>query len=410
MNLSAWVPFEWMMAFRFLKEGRIQTAFIIIGISIGVAVIVFMSALLSAMQANFVNRVLTGQSHIQITAQKEKVIPLMGSEGLIEFSTIQVPLQRYKSIDQWQRIAEELSVMTDVQIVSPAVTGSALLQRGESNRSVNVIGMIPEVYFKIIPLHEKVVQGHANVQNESVVIGTDLATDLGVMLGDKLRFEAGQNKLMTLQVAGIFDFGNKAANSRNVFVSMRTAQSMFGLLGGASLLDVNLTDVYAADNVAMRIEKNTGLQAHSWIKTNEQFFTAVKAQTTANTAIRLFVGLSVGFGIASVLVVSVVQRSREIGILRAMGVTRGQVLRIFLLQGGLLGLAGALLGACLGGWALILWQKFQRNADGTVMFELSFDGWLLLQTLLLATMTGLIAALAPAQRAAMLDPAVAIRG
>ncbi len=369
-----------------------------------------MSAILSAMQANFVNRVLTGQSHVQITAQKEKVIPLMGSEGLIEFSTIQVPLQRFKSIDQWRRIAMELSLMTDVQIVSPAVTGSALLQRGESNRSVNVIGMIPEVYFKIIPLHEKVVQGHANLQSESVVIGNDLATDLGVMLGDKLRFEAGQNKLMTLQVAGIFDFGNKAANSRNVFVSFRTAQSMFGLLGGASLLDVNLTDVYAADNVAMRIEKNTGLQAHSWIKTNEQFFTAVKAQTTANTAIRLFVGLSVGFGIASVLVVSVVQRSREIGILRAMGVTRGQVLRIFLLQGGLLGFAGALLGACLGGWALILWQKFQRNADGTVMFELSFDGWLLLQTLLLATMTGLIAALPPAQRAAMLDPAVAIRG
>ena len=248
------------------------------------------------------------------------------------------------------------------------------------------------------------------MQNESVVIGNDLATDLGVMLGDKLRFEAGQNNLMTLQVAGIFDFGNKAANSRNVFVSLRTAQSMFGLLGGASLLDVNLTDVYAADAVAMRIEKNTSMQAHSWIKTNEQFFTAVKAQTTANTAIRIFVGLSVGFGIASVLVVSVVQRSREIGILRAMGFSQGQVLRIFLLQGVLLGLAGALLGACFGGWALILWQRFQRNADGSVMFELSFEGELLLQTLVLATMTGLIAALAPAQRAAMLDTAVAIRG
>jgi len=110
------------------------------------------------------------------------------------------------------------------------------------------------------------------------------------------------------------------------------------------------------------------------------------------------------------LVVSVVQRSREIGILRAMGITRGQVLRVFLLQGGLLGFAGALVGASMGGAALVLWQKFQRNADGTVMFALTFDTQLLVQTLVLASLTGLLAAFAPALRAARLDPVVAIRG
>jgi lipoprotein-releasing system permease protein len=76
MNLITWLPFEWIVAIRFLKEGKIQTAFIIIGISIGVAVIVFMSALLTGMQANFVNRVLTGQAHIQLLVHKEVVRPL----------------------------------------------------------------------------------------------------------------------------------------------------------------------------------------------------------------------------------------------------------------------------------------------------------------------------------------------
>jgi lipoprotein-releasing system permease protein len=160
---------------------------------------------------------------------------------------------------------------------------------------------------------------------------------------------------------------------------------MFGLIGGASVLDLTLHDVYAAETVARQIERQTGLQADSWIKTNEQFFTAVKAQTTANTAIRLFVALSVGFGIA-------------------------RVLRVFLLQGGLLGFAGALVGASMGGAALVLWQKFQRNADGTVMFALTFDTQLLVQTLVLASLTGLLAAFAPALRAARLDPVVAIRG
>jgi lipoprotein-releasing system permease protein len=410
MNIWPWLPFEWVVAFRFLKEGLIQTAFIVVGIAIGVAVIVFMSALLTGMQANFVNRVLTGQAHIQLLAHKEVVRPLLSEQGVLESPTLQMPLQRFKSIDQWQRVAEQVGQMPGVKVVSPAVTGSALVTRGEVSRSVSVVGMVPESYFRIIPLPEKIVRGQALVTSESILMGTELASDMGVGIGDKLRISTANGHENTLIVFGIFDLGNKGANSRNVFVAFRTAQSMFELIGGASVLDLTLQDVYEAENLARKIEVQTGLQADSWIKTNEQFFTAVKAQTLANTAIRLFVGLSVGFGIASVLVVSVVQRSREIGILRAMGITRGQILRMFLLQGGLLGMLGALLGSGMGGIALQLWEHFQRNADGSVMFALSFDTTLLIQTLVLATLTGLLAAFAPALRAARLDPVVAIRG
>jgi lipoprotein-releasing system permease protein len=193
-------------------------------------------------------------------------------------------------------------------------------------------------------------------------------------------------------------------------MALRTAQSLLGLPGGVSVLDVTVRDVYAAEAIAKRITAATGVQADSWIKTNEQFFSAVSAQTTANTAIRFFVALSVAFGIASVLVVSVVQKSREIGILRAMGISRGQVLRLFLLQGGLLGLGGALAGSALGAVALVAWQRWARNADGTPLFALSFEPQLFAAALGLATLTGLVAAVAPARRAAHLDPVVAIRG
>jgi lipoprotein-releasing system permease protein len=362
------------------------------------------------MQANFVNRVLTGQAHVQLQNHKGVVEPQFNDVGTMELPTLQMPMQRFKSIDQWQSVAVTVAKMPEIKVVSPAISGSALLMRGEVSRSVSVVGIVPAVYFKIIPLPEKIVQGQALVTSESILIGTELATDMGVSIGDKVRISTGNGSVNTFNVSGIFDLGNKGANSRNAFVAFRTAQSMFDLVGGASVLDLTLHDVYAAEIVARRIEQQTGLQADSWIKTNEQFFTAVNAQTTANTAIRLFVALSVGFGIASVLVVSVVQRSREIGILRAMGITRGQVLRVFLLQGGLLGFAGAMAGAGIGGTALMLWQKFQRNADGTVMFALTFDVELLVQTLILATLTGLLSAFAPALRAARLDPVVAIRG
>lgn len=406
-----WLPFEAWVSLRFMREGKVQTSFIVGGIAIGVAVIVFMSALMSGLQINFVRRALTGQAHIQVLPLKEVVRPLRDQDkDWPELPIVQAPLQRLKSIDQWQSAVLQINAMPEVLVASPAVTGAALLMRGDVNRAITLIGMTPELYFRIVPLPEKIVRGQARMDVDTLFIGTDLATDLGVTVGDKLRVSAANGTQTILKVAAIFDLGNKGANSRTTFVALRTAQSLLGMAGRVSVIDITVRDVYEAEVVAQRISSLTHLEADSWIKTNEQFFTAVHAQTTANTAIRFFVALSVGFGIASVLVVSVVQRSREIGIFRAMGITRGQVLRIFLLQGGLLGLLGALTGSLMGGLALVLWQRFERNADGTEMFPLSLEPTLFMQALTLATLTGLLAAFAPALRAARLDPVVAIRG
>src|SRR6185295_14848807 len=120
----------------------------------------------------------------------------------------------------------------------------------------------------------------------------------------------------------------------NVYVALRSAQSLLDLPGGVSFLEVKVLDPFAAEIVAGRIRAGTDLQVDSWIRTNAQFFAAMTAQILTNTLIRVFVGLTVALGIASVLVVSVIQKSREIGILRAMGTSRAQVLRVFLIQGG----------------------------------------------------------------------------
>ncbi len=410
-QLPRWMPFEWLVALRFLREGRVQTAFIIGGVAIGVGVIVFMSALLSGLQANFVKRVLTGQAHIQLLPPKEAARALRGADPLVvEGSIVQSPLQRLKSIDQWQSLAAQIRGLPEVSVVSPAANGSALVVRGDTSRAISVVGIEPDLYFRIVPMPEKIVRGTARITISDILIGTELASDLGVSVGDKLRVTSANDTSNTLTIAGIFDLGNKGANARTTFMALRSAQSLLGLLGGVSTLDVTVHDVYDAELVARHITAMTGVEADSWIKTNEQFFTAVSAQTTANTAIRVFVGLSVAFGIASVLVVSVVQKSREIGILRAMGITRGQVLRIFLLQGGLLGFGGALAGSALGSAGLFFWQQTQRNPDGSVMFAVSFEPFMFAMALLLATATGLLASFAPAMRAAGLDPVSAIRG
>ena len=406
-----WVPFEWIVAIRFLREGRMQTVFILVGVAIGVGVIVFMSALLAGLQGNFIARVLSGQAHIQLLPPKEVTRSLHGAEpGEVLASIVQPPLQRLKSIDQWQSLLTTVRDMPDVSVVSPVASGSALAVRGAASRAISLTGVEPEGYFQIVKLPEKIVRGKPRLTGQDMLIGTDLASDLGVDVGDKLRVANAAGEATSLTISGVFDLGNKGANQRNTFVTLRTAQSLLGLLGRVTSIEVTVRDVYAAEVVAQRIQAATGVQADSWIKTGAQFFSAVSAQSTANTAIRFFVGLSVAFGIASVLVVSVVQKSREIGILRAMGISRGQVLRVFLLQGGLLGWGGAVLGCMVGALGLVLWQKLTLNADGTALFPLVLDPLLFAVALGLATVTGLAAAYAPALRAARLDPVEAIHG
>jgi len=412
--MAPWLPFEWIVALRFLREGRVQTLFIIAGIAIGVGVIVFMSALLAGLQTNFIRRVLTAQSHIELLPPQEVSRPLrqgaFAAGNELEAAVVQPPLQRLKSIDQWQAIATQIREMPDVVIVTPVAGGSALAVRGSASRAITMSGIEPKQYFRIVDIESKIVRGTTRLTATDILIGTELASDLGVDVADKLRVTAANGASSTLTITGIFDLGSKGANQRSTFVALHTAQSLLGLPGGVTSLEVNVKDVYQAEVIAQRITAATGVEADSWIATSAQFFAAVSAQTTANTAIRFFVGLSVALGIASVLVVSVVQKSREIGILRAMGISQGQVMRVFLLQGGVLGLGGSIAGSAIGAGALVLWHRWARNADGTVLFALELDPSLFAAALVLATFTGLLAAFAPARRAARLDPVVAIRG
>jgi lipoprotein-releasing system permease protein len=106
----------------------------------------------------------------------------------------------------------------------------------------------------------------------------------------------------------------------------------------------------------------------------------------------------------------VVQKSKEIGILRAMGTSRGQVLRLFLIQGGVVGFFGSLLGSALAYGFLLVWRTVARNADGTPLFILDIEPWLVISTAVGAALVGVLSAVMPARRAAGLDPVVAIRG
>ena len=408
--MNRYLPFEWIVAMRFMREGLVQTLLIIGGVALGVAVIVFMSALLSGMQANIIRRTLNYQAPIVVVPPDQVARPLREEIGPGRAVLVQPRSQQLRSIDQWQKVMAQIEHLPDLIGVTPVVSGPGFVLRGDASKAVNITGIEPETYLRVIALGEKIVAGRIDVGATDIIIGTELAKDLGASIGDKLHLSTASGAAETLAVIGIFDFGSKGVNERNVYISLRVAQSLLDLAGGVSEIEVKVRDPFEAEVIAQIIQAETGLEADSWIKTNAQFFSAMAAQTLSNTLIRFFVGLTAALGIASVLVVSVVQKSKEIGILRAMGTSRGQVLRLFLLQGGVMGLAGSLLGSGLGFGFLLLWRGVARNPDGTQMFIVVIEPMLFVAAAAGATLVGILSAVAPARRAAQFDPAVAIRG
>ena len=162
-------------------------------------------------------------------------------------------------------------------------------------------------------------QGSAELTSSHALVGTELAADLGLGIGDRVRLQTGEDRTGIFTVAGIFDFGAQELNARWVFVPLRAAQAMFRLEGGVSTIEVLGTEIFEAEALARRIEERTALRSESWMATNAQLLVALRSQGSSSIMIQAFVILAVALGIASVLAVSVVQKAREIGILRATG-------------------------------------------------------------------------------------------
>ena len=407
--MKRFAVFELIVAFRFMREGLMQTLLIILGVGLGGGVIIFMSAALAGLQTNIVRRTLNYQAPINILPPDQVARPLREPERNQVAAQVQPRSQQLRSIDQWQKVLSQVERVPDVVAATPTVSGPGFALRGDATKSVTITGIEPASYFGVIALDEKIVSGRRNVGPLDIIIGIELAKDLGAGVGDKLRLSTATGASTTMTVIGLFDFGNKGVNERSVYIALRSAQNLLDLVGGVSSIEVKVRDPFSAEKTAGTIRAGTGLQVDSWIVTNAQFFTAMAAQILTNTLIRFFVGLTVALGIASVLVVSVVQKSKEVGILRAMGTSREQILRVFLIEGGFMGLAGSVLGCAIAWGFLIAWRSVAVNPDGTPMFIILMEPSLFAMSAIGATLVGVLAAVVPARRAARLDPVVAMR-
>lgn len=395
---------EFTIALRFLRQGLIQTLLILVGIAVGVAVIVFVTTLINGLQDNIIGRTLGTQAHVKVEPPQEINQMLPVPAGTTQLLLEDRRAQRIRSINNWQQVRDALDRFPEITAVSPIISGPAFARRGQARKAVSLVGIDPVRYGKVIPVEQDMVAGVYRVGAGDVLVGTLLADELGLRVGSKLRLESGEGGAALVIVAGIFELGVRDLDLRYVYTDLKQAQSLLELPGGVTVIDVTVKDLFAADATSNRIVRLMGLKAESWMQSNAQLVNALRSQRMSTVMISFFVALSVTFGIASVLAISVTQRTREIGILRAMGTQRGQMLRIFLVQGALLGLAGSALGSAVG-YGLV----WGFNTFGPKLFFIPLPGLLVPVTMAIATLTGVLAAMVPAWRAARMDPVEAIR-
>ena len=406
---AGWLGFERRVAVRFLREGRMQSVLIIVGVAAGVAVVAYISALITGLQRNTLDKTLGAQAHVTVSARDDAVMAARAPEpGTAELVQTQARAQRPRSIANWQALTLVLESLPAVVAVSPMVAGAGLAVRGEASKSIALMGVDLDRYDRIVHLRSKVVDGVARLGPGEGIIGRELADDLGVRVGDRVNLVTG-TVTDALRVTALVDLGVRELNRRTVIVPLRAAQSLVGLPGGATSLDLALVDVWVAQTLAADLERRFPYKVESWQEANAQLVSALNAQSVSTALIRGVVMVVVVLGIASVLVVSVVQKRREIGILRAMGATQGQVLRVFLLQGAIVGALGSMLGVLLAVALIWVFSTFVRGSDGLPLFVITLAPRLALQVAGIATLCGVLAAVAPARRAAALDPAQAIR-
>lgn len=404
------MSFSWFVALRYLRSDVSQTALVLAAVSVGVTVIVFLSALITGLQTSLIDKTLGSQAHVTLTVPEELPRALAEErDGVAILSSLQKGPQRLRSIDGWPQLVGVAEATPGVIAASAAITGAGFAEYATAKRPIMVRGVEPERFVRIIDLEKRIVRGRFDLAGTNVVIGSKLAADLGVTVGDKLRIVTSEGRVDVAVVAGVFELGNLGVDGTWMLTTIRQAQSLFALPGGATTIELKVGEVFEAEEVAREVERRTELSAESWMEKNAELLSGLSAQSSSKTMIQFFVVVAVALGIASVLIVSVVQKSREIGILRAVGTPRRRVLEVFLLQGGLLGALGSVIGCALGTLFSRLFEGIALDPSGNPRFPIQVDAELLLGASAIAIAVGLLAALLPARRASRLDPATAIR-
>jgi lipoprotein-releasing system permease protein len=392
------------LAIRHLLSQPGQTALLMAGVALGVSVFIFMSALIGGLATLLTLRTVGSIPHIVLEMPDRDPAALISGPGAQ--IVLQKDLSRRQQIAIWQPLLPVIERTAGVITVAPQIRGSAYVERGQARAPVGVVGVEPDKLSAIADVERAIVEGTANLPSDGVLIGSRLARDLGLRTGQVLRLTSERDRSRSFRISGIFTLGVASADRQVLYMNFTTARALFDLPTGISRIEIKVSPATDAPIVAEELRRSTRLKATAWTEENAQLFEGLDAQARTGLIIKAFALVTIVVGIASAMLLSIVRRKSEIGIMRAMGASKALVTSVFVLEGTLIGLVGALVGASVAWLALSPFPPVSEVASGGLPIDRAQGEFLL--AVGLTTIAATLASILPARRAASIDPVEAI--
>jgi len=399
--------FAFKVARRYLLSNPSQTLLLIAGVALGVTVFVFITALIAGLAVRLTEQVTGNSAHITLEPPTRVARVLTGPKVPVESVALVSTFQR-EQIRDWPMVVDLLRANPGVSAISTQISGSAFLVKSEAVSPVSIVGVDPQGIDAISRITPNIIDGDGDLGADGLLIGVRMAEDLGLSAGQSILLRTDRGVERQLTVRGVFRTGLQSLDERVAFLSLQTARPLFLLPEGVTNIEVKLKDPDDARATARFLAGATGLRATPWQEKNLSLEDALEAQGRTGTMIQVFSLISIVIGVSSALVLSAYRRRPEVGIMRAFGVPGGFILWVFLLQGLLIGLTGALIG-CATGYGLCVWLEGMTRADGSPVLPIAPEQGGYVAALVLTTLGAVVASILPARSASKVDPLEAIQ-
>ncbi len=393
------------VAFKMLFERKRQTLVSILGVSVGVCAFIVMSSLMLGFQNYFIQQVIDLEPHIKIKPREE--------EQEVEKYTILLgakPKEKDRILG-WQKIIKELEGNPQVVGSAERLISRGILKYGIKDKPITLIGINPQREPRASVIERFLVYKRLDklgTNRTGVIIGSLVARSLGIKeLGKKLVLVAPNGKSLLVSVEDFFDSGITNIDDTRVYINIKTLQSLLERQGEVNEIVLKIRDVDSAERLARELKEKIPYEVESWQRAYRNFLSIFKIQNIITYMIVFAILTVSAFGIFNIIMMTVLEKKKDIAILMAMGFTRRDILFIFVVQGLIIGLLGAIIGSFLGFGLQEYLESVRLDVEGLIRakgFVLDRSPILYLYAFVFALFFSLLASLYPSYRASRLNP------
>lgn len=408
-----------LIAWRFLIAKKRAMLMSLTGIVFGVAFFIFTQAQTSGFEDFFIRTILGTNGTVRVQDEFQNTVTSMVVADSAESGQFQVSLREGRAyvagIRNPQLIMEAVREFSDVTGVAPVLRGDARIGSGFKTEAGRIIGITPREYLEVSELASQIRMGSMQDFSErpdGALVGVRLAERLGLLPGDFVMIShLGETR--RLRVSGLFETGIDVFDKTHAFVHLNEARRLLNQMERVSYLQVMTANPDKAPALAQQMEYALGHSVASWQEREKSWLEVFRVLRISSGLSMSTILLIAGLGMFNTLAIIVMERSREIAILRSIGFSRGDILKIFFYQGLIVYLLGTLAGFILGAILTLLAESLPiriRGIFSTDHFLVTWSIWHYVSAAVVAGFVVLVAALIPARRASRIEPGEVIRG